>query len=353
MSRFRKVDAGTWGDRRFADLSPDAKLLWLYFLTGPEVTSLPGVIVAGRAHLSEVMGWDLARFDAAFGEFAPSKTYPDAMARADWSRRVVWLPKAFKHNKPSNTNVLIGWRDHWRVVPECPLKSEAFRALRLFAESLGASYLQQFDVHIEDSSRTIHETVPETTPHVRASAPSPASVPVSVSVSEGVQGGAEPESHRALAAEPEATKSPAATRTIPLPFAGEPTVPMTPDLELTSEARAAADTLGIRDIDLVWRGFCAHHIDINTPPKTMRQWVQGAWGKWIARQPGFQSRDRAREDRQRASQPPKQPTPANFTLRKIDHAALAEARRQDELDRQAAQAAQGQASAVRKVSVGA
>ena len=49
MSRFRKVAAGTWGDERFRALSEAGKHLWLYLLTGNEVTSLPGILVVGRA----------------------------------------------------------------------------------------------------------------------------------------------------------------------------------------------------------------------------------------------------------------------------------------------------------------
>lgn len=128
------------------------------------------------------------------------------------------------------------------------------------------------------------------------------------------------ESARAPAVIPESAKSLSAERNIPLPFAGEPLVPMTPDLKLTPEARAAADNLGIRDIDLVWHGFRAHHIKKSTPPKSMRTWIQGEWGWWISHQPKFQ---RADDRRDAARLPPKQQNTSGFKPKAKDPATVA------------------------------
>ncbi len=168
--RYRKVDAGTWGDERFKALSPDGKLLWFYLLTGPDVTSVPGLIVAGRAHLCEVFEWDAKRFDSAFKELGQVDDEGTPMAKADWSARVIWLPKAWKHNRPSNVATARSWLGHLSVVPGCALKREAVLVLAASLESFGEPY--------EVISRTIRE---------RFANRSPVPVPVPVSP-ERVQG---------------------------------------------------------------------------------------------------------------------------------------------------------------------
>ncbi len=125
MARFRKIDPRMWGDAKFQSLGERAKLLWCYLLTGPEVTSLPGIIVAGRLHLAEALGWTPEAFEEAFRE-----AFAKGMAKADWKARVIWLPNAWRYNRPESPNVVRSWRDHWDNTPECELKVEAYQALK-------------------------------------------------------------------------------------------------------------------------------------------------------------------------------------------------------------------------------
>lgn len=195
MSRFRRIDAGTWADERFVALSDDGKLLWFYLLTGLEVTNLPGILVAGRAQLAEALGWELERLVAAFDEIAAQKDADGvAMAVADWTRRIVWLPKGVRHNAPANPNVVAGWRDAWRAVPECPLKWTAHAAMKRFVEPLGEGFREAFAKCLPDQSGsrikaaetvsptipiTVSETVLETIPRARLTAPAPDPAPES------------------------------------------------------------------------------------------------------------------------------------------------------------------------------
>jgi hypothetical protein len=139
VARFRKVDPRCWADAKFRALSERGKLLWFYLLTGPEVTSVPGVIVAGRLHLAEALGWSPEGFDEAFGE-----AFRQGMAKADWKARVIWLPNAWKYNRPESPNVVRSWRDHWDNTPECELKAQAYQTLKDFAEGLGEAFREAF-----------------------------------------------------------------------------------------------------------------------------------------------------------------------------------------------------------------
>lgn len=169
MSRHRRVSNGTWGDRRFMALSDDAKLLWFRFLTGPEVTNVPGLLVTGRAALAEAMVWPQERLDSAFAELArPDAEHEQPMAVADWQARLVWLPSAHKRNVPSNPNVVIGWRDNWAAIPECALKVSATAVLRQMLADLGESFTAAFakfaKLPAKVVSRTVTETVSQTLP---------------------------------------------------------------------------------------------------------------------------------------------------------------------------------------------
>jgi hypothetical protein len=136
---YRNVSVRMWGDEKFRSLSQDAKFLWLYLLTGPHTTVLPGLFALGKASLAEELGWATDRLVTAFGELESS-----AMARADWSVRVVWLVNAGKHNRPDNPNVVIAWRNAFVVIPESPVKDEAEKAFMRLLECRGAAYVEAF-----------------------------------------------------------------------------------------------------------------------------------------------------------------------------------------------------------------
>ena len=119
MTIYRKVEPQMWGDERFLRLSPippSGQSLWLYLLSAPETTILPGLVRAGRLALAESLRWTPKAFDEAFGE-----VFREGMAIADWERRIVWLPKALKHNPPANPNVVVAWAKAFVEVPDCPL----------------------------------------------------------------------------------------------------------------------------------------------------------------------------------------------------------------------------------------
>ena len=142
MSRFRKVDPKMWGDAKFRALSPPppcGQSLFQYLLTGPETTSLPGVLRGGQAHFAEELGWTVEGFAKAFAE-----VFHEGLAKADWRARMVWLPNAKKYNVPESPNVVRSWRTAWDEVPECDLKLEAYHALRAFTEGLGEGFAKAF-----------------------------------------------------------------------------------------------------------------------------------------------------------------------------------------------------------------
>ncbi|HLV85812.1 MAG TPA: hypothetical protein VKV39_02475 [Candidatus Sulfotelmatobacter sp.] len=142
MARYRKIDTRMWGDAKFRALSSPAisgKYLWIFLLTGPHTTNLPGLFRGGEKSLAEEVGWSVEGFRKGFREL-----FQEGLIKADWNARVVWIPNAIKYNPPENPNVVKSWRDSWDEVPECPLKSEAYERLKGFTEGLGEGFGKAF-----------------------------------------------------------------------------------------------------------------------------------------------------------------------------------------------------------------
>lgn len=142
--RYRKISTRMYGDDKYLELSPllpSGQGLWGYLLTGPHTTAIPGLFSAGRAQLAEALGWSQEDFDRCWAEIEAK-----GLGKADWRRRVVWLPNAIRHNIPESPSVVVAWRDVWPFIPECGLKWDAYRTIRAFLETVGDSgaYVKAF-----------------------------------------------------------------------------------------------------------------------------------------------------------------------------------------------------------------
>jgi hypothetical protein len=140
--RYRKTPVSLWGESWFRSLSqpkPNGQSLYLYLISGPHTTSLPGLFSAGEAALAEALRWPVSGFRRAFQELEVV-----GKARADWEARVVWLPLVLEDNKPESPNVVQSWTSHVEMIPECGLKHEAVEHLRAFIEGLGEAFVEGF-----------------------------------------------------------------------------------------------------------------------------------------------------------------------------------------------------------------
>jgi hypothetical protein len=129
--RYKKLYVKVYGDDKFVTLSapaPNGQTLWLYLLTGPPTTTLPGLLHVGEAALAEQIGWPMRAFRRCFAELEERE-----MVVADWPNRVVWIPKVIDYDRPNSPNVVKGWSQHWDRIPSAsPLKALAHARLRDF-----------------------------------------------------------------------------------------------------------------------------------------------------------------------------------------------------------------------------
>lgn len=141
--RYRKIAVRMWGDEKFNALSalpPCGQGLWLYLLTGPHTSNIPGLFRVGRAALAEELDWELEDFDKAFQE-----ALDQGMVKADWKAKVVWIPNAVSYNLPESPNVVASWGAAWDLIPECDLKREAFEVLKASIHAVSEAYGKSFD----------------------------------------------------------------------------------------------------------------------------------------------------------------------------------------------------------------
>ena len=150
VRRYSKLSRKVWNDDRFRRLSaaaPNAQTLWLRLLSGPELSTVPGMIVVGESALAESLGWTLAGFRKAFEEIEA-----EGLAKAEWKSRLVWVPKAIVHNEPQSINVIKGWAIPWDEAPECDLKHEVWAALKAFTDEKGDAWSNAFEKACPDPS---------------------------------------------------------------------------------------------------------------------------------------------------------------------------------------------------------
>jgi len=143
---YRPVECFLWRDPRFASLSVDSKILWLYLLTSPHSLPIPGWITATRIDIVLDLGWwseddpdalpdALSRFVAAFEPIVEM-----GWAREDRSARVVMLPKAVRRRLPISSKNVIGWFNSIREIPKTDLMSVwAVEALRILRQEFGSN----------------------------------------------------------------------------------------------------------------------------------------------------------------------------------------------------------------------
>lgn len=153
--RYRMLDVRIWCDEKFRSLTPlkpNGQALFIYLLTNPHTTSIPGLYRAGAGAMAEELAWSLVGFNRALKEIVDL-----GLVKADLKARVMFIPNAIKYNKPQSPNVVRSWSVHWDEIPECSLKNEAYCTLQSFIKGLGKAFVQAFDEVISKHYTKNHE----------------------------------------------------------------------------------------------------------------------------------------------------------------------------------------------------
>jgi len=138
MARYRKIDAGIWGDEKFRALSHPSKLVYFFLFTHPHMTML-GAMRATLPGLAAELGMRRKLFVHAFSEIVAN-----GFAKHDEGASFFWFPDSLKSDKPESPNVVRSWAKAFDLLPECPLKHELFQIIKAYAEGLTEAFQEAF-----------------------------------------------------------------------------------------------------------------------------------------------------------------------------------------------------------------
>lgn len=138
MSRYRKVDTRIWNDAKFAALSLEGKLAFLFLLTHPNLTML-GAMRATVPGLAAELRMEPTGFADAFRQ-----VLANGLAKHDDCACLLWLPKFLKYNAPQSPNVVRAWPDALDLLPECELKTWLAEQAEVYLKGLPESFQAAF-----------------------------------------------------------------------------------------------------------------------------------------------------------------------------------------------------------------
>ena len=129
MARYRKIDTRIWNDEKFASLSDNGKLVFLFVLTHPHLTAL-GAMRATLPGLAAELGWTERRLSEAFQE-----AFRKGLFEHDSQACFVGLPNFLRYNGPESPNVVKSWAAAVDLIPECMIKQQLLQRVKAFAEA--------------------------------------------------------------------------------------------------------------------------------------------------------------------------------------------------------------------------
>ena len=146
MRIYRSVCTYIWQDQRFPYVSDDCQLVWFHIFTNPLSTQfgLVRASVEGLAAEKNLNGtWPLDRYAKAFTE-----GLREGFFEYDEKALLIYFPKYFSaqhpHNHPNNPNVILGWGEWFRNIPESPLKQKCLQNLNEMVISKGKAFQEAF-----------------------------------------------------------------------------------------------------------------------------------------------------------------------------------------------------------------
>jgi hypothetical protein len=133
--RYRKIETRIWNDRKFRSLSDDGKLVFLFTLTHPGLTSL-GAMRATEVGLAAELGWPQERFAKGFRECSDN-----GLLEADFEACFLAAPNFLRYNVLENTNVVKSLGTVLELIPECTAKVNLLKRVAAHCEDRGQQFL--------------------------------------------------------------------------------------------------------------------------------------------------------------------------------------------------------------------
>jgi len=114
---YQKIEVKIWNDKKFRELSGNAKYLFLYLLTSPHSNSI-GLYVLPKGYILEDLNWDFERLGGPFGELLDK-----GFIGYDETVRVIFIKNQLRHRPLENPNQVAGALKVLKALPKTPLFS--------------------------------------------------------------------------------------------------------------------------------------------------------------------------------------------------------------------------------------
>lgn len=153
--RYRKIPPSLWNDPQFSRFSDDAKLLYLFISTHPNMT-MCGAFRATLSGLAEELKWDSKRMANVWQTFGV--TFQERWLNVDKEASLIICYHYVLHNSPDNPNIAKKIRKAFDELPMVALTYQYFQHVKKIIESLG----QTFGVTFQEGLANVWGNVPET-----------------------------------------------------------------------------------------------------------------------------------------------------------------------------------------------
>lgn len=156
------VEPWIWNDPRVRALGREARGLFGLLLTCPQMTKIPGLLLAGTGALADEWKGPVSEFKEVFAELQTS-----GLCQADWEARVVYVVPLLTEmvcNRPNGPSQAAAFGTVvFRLAPDCELTRRVdhdLRRLMLNSPALMASYLRCRPMSTEDARQQASVPLP-------------------------------------------------------------------------------------------------------------------------------------------------------------------------------------------------
>lgn len=139
---YRKIALQTRAEGWYRSLSgprPNARSLFDFLVASGWDQSIPGLFVCSLGQVAHELGWEASDVERTWQEISDA-----GVGVADWQAGVVWIPRCFMVNLPSERRIRT-WRWSFPLVPECSIKRAAYRHAMDYCQEQGASHVRALE----------------------------------------------------------------------------------------------------------------------------------------------------------------------------------------------------------------
>lgn len=130
MSKFRMIRNGLWLDRDFLSVGPEAKLIYLFLMSGQSSTNINGLSITPIDRVCIGCGYPIDRVSIGYQELKSK-----GLMLHDEEFDVVFLPREILENPPGSWQQMDGYMKTLEEFPDCFIRNELFEILKDVAES--------------------------------------------------------------------------------------------------------------------------------------------------------------------------------------------------------------------------